>query len=184
MSDNEHRPDEERHALLTAAVRLLLAERNWGADAVPEDDEQEARDALALAARAYVLALNAHGTRLWKMEDAESLRVETQRLTEEVTWMRATIDRNNNVIKIWADYHANVHPLPEDVREQIVAAMHGAEPTGTDALLSDARAVALLCKDVLQQLPVGLDEILGVEWEELPDWFTGDAAGREMWGGS
>jgi hypothetical protein len=126
MSDDDYRhPDEEREAVLTAAVRVLLAERNWDPDAVPQDDEYEARDAFALAARTYVQAVNRCGTRLWELDDAEALRVEVQRLTEERNWLRAVNDRNNRVIRIWADYHANVHPLPEDVRKKVVAAMDG-----------------------------------------------------------
>jgi hypothetical protein len=47
----------------------------------------------------------------------------------------------------------------------------------------DARNVALLCRDVLQQMPTFLDELLGVDLEELPDWFTDEDNEREFWGG-
>ena len=58
-----------------------------------------------------------------------------------------------------------------------------AHMSSTDALLADARAVALLCRNVLKDMPIGLGEVLGVDYEDLPDWFTGDQQGRLLWGG-
>lgn len=57
-------------------------------------------------------------------------------------------------------------------------------PGGDDKLLEDARALAVLCRDVLKELPADLSDMLGVEWEDLPDWFTGDDQGRATWGGA
>lgn len=47
----------------------------------------------------------------------------------------------------------------------------------------DARDVALLMKRAISQMPFDLYEWLGVEREEMPDWFTGDDNGRDIWGG-
>lgn len=48
----------------------------------------------------------------------------------------------------------------------------------------DARAVALMLKDLLGSATGGLDEVISEEvWDQLPDWFTGDDNGRGLWGG-
>ena len=47
----------------------------------------------------------------------------------------------------------------------------------------DARAVAVLCRQAIDQMPLGMDEFLGTEYDELPDWFTGWNNGRDIWGG-
>lgn len=123
-------PSHELDRLLAAALRMALAERNYGeCDAVPEDDESEARDALALAARAYVRAIDPlpkyYRPTGWTLDEVDALRVQISELTEEVEWRRASIARNDEVIGVFVDYHINVHPLPEDVRKKVVAAMGG-----------------------------------------------------------
>ena len=47
----------------------------------------------------------------------------------------------------------------------------------------DARAVALMMKRAINQMPLTVYAFLGVDYEEMPDWFTGDDNGRDMWGG-
>lgn len=49
-----------------------------------------------------------------------------------------------------------------------------------DDLLADARALALLCRDVLEQMPVGMDEFIGLEESQLPGWFIGYDNDREL----
>lgn len=126
--DRDRRPEEAREALETAALRAVLAERTeYDSGAVPQDDRWEAGDALAPAARALVQTYNLCGTHLWQMDENEALSVKVQRLTEENGWLRAAVARNDRVIELFVDYHCNVHPLPEDVRKQVVAAMDGTD---------------------------------------------------------
>lgn len=48
----------------------------------------------------------------------------------------------------------------------------------------DARAVALMLKNLLASMPTFLDELIGEDvWDELPDWFTDEDRGRDLWGG-
>lgn len=54
-------------------------------------------------------------------------------------------------------------------------------PGEVDPLVADARAVAGLALDVLRELPCDLDELFGETWEVLPDWFTGENRGSDMW---
>lgn len=54
-------------------------------------------------------------------------------------------------------------------------------PGDPDALLVDARAVAGLCSDVLGELAADISELFGQTWGQLPDWFTGEDYGRDMW---
>lgn len=133
MSHDEYpHPTEEREAAITAALRVVVAERSWGDDTVPMDDlsEYDTRDAFALAARAYVRAIDrlpaTNRPPGWDLEDAEQLRAEVAQLTEVQAWLRATNARNNRVIKVFVDHHQQ-HPLPEDVRKKVVAAMDGKE---------------------------------------------------------
>ncbi len=128
MTRDDPHPTAEREDLLTAALRVLLAERNWGTDAVPEDSEYDAREAVAFAARTYVRAIDVlpladrpHG---WDLNDIEGLRAQVANLTEERDWLRATVDRNDRVIGVFVNHHQE-HPLPEDVRKQVLAAMDG-----------------------------------------------------------
>lgn len=129
--DEHHDVSGQREDLLTAGLRVLLAERNQDPDAIPQDDEYEARDAFALTARTYVRAIDmlpdGHRPPGWDLDEIEALRVQVARLTEERNWRRAAIDRNDRVIGVFVDYHANVHPLPEDVRKKVVAAMDGVD---------------------------------------------------------
>lgn len=131
MSHDEHpHPTEERESALTAALRVILAERNWAEDAVPQDSEYDARDTFALAARVYVRAIDRLPANRrppgWDLEDAEQLRAEVAQLTEVQAWLRATNTRNNRVIEVFVKHHQQ-HPLPEDVRKKVVAAMDGKE---------------------------------------------------------
>lgn len=50
-----------------------------------------------------------------------------------------------------------------------------------EAERDDAREVAELCRQAINQMPISVYEFLGVEAEELPDWFTGYDNGRELW---
>jgi hypothetical protein len=130
MSEDEYSfPQEERELLLAAALRVLLAERNWATDAVPQDDEHEAKDAFALKARTFVRAIDAlpEGRRPcgWDLDDAEKLRVQVRQLTEERNQLRAWADRQNRVLDVFVGFHRNVHPLPEDARKRVLAAMDG-----------------------------------------------------------
>ncbi|ACU71893.1 hypothetical protein Caci_2984 [Catenulispora acidiphila DSM 44928] len=66
-----------------------------------------------------------------------------------------------------------------DLPEQLLAWRDAAVKAATDETLREARALARECKDVLDAMPVGLDELLGIDFEDLPDWFTdpsGDGA--------
>jgi hypothetical protein len=51
-----------------------------------------------------------------------------------------------------------------------------------EVLLADARAVALLCRDILAELPGNLESLFGQAWTELPDWFTEGNNNRALWG--
>lgn len=114
--------------LLTAALRVVLAERTWGTDAVPEDSEYDAREAFALAARVYVRAIDQMPERErppgWDLTDTEDLRAQVARLTEMQTWLRAMNDRNNRVIEVFVKHHQE-YPMPEDARKAVLAAMDG-----------------------------------------------------------
>jgi hypothetical protein len=47
----------------------------------------------------------------------------------------------------------------------------------------DARQIALYCLQLINEMPIGADEFLGVDqWAQMPDWFTGENNGREVWG--
>lgn len=129
MSRDEYpHPDEQREALLTAALRVALVERTWGTGAVPEDSEYDAREAFALAARVYVRAIDQMPERErpagWDLNDVEDLRAQVAQLTEERDWLRATVNRNTRVIEVFVDHHRH-HPLPEDIRKKVVYAMDG-----------------------------------------------------------
>lgn len=128
MTRDDPHPTAEREDLLTAAVRVLLAERNWGTDAVPEDSEYDAREAFAFAARTYVRAIDVLPTEdrpaSWDLNDIESLHAQVTQLIEEVAWRRTSNERANRVIAVFVNHHRK-HPLPEDVRKQVVAAMDG-----------------------------------------------------------
>lgn len=128
MTRDDPHPTAEREDLLTAALRVLLAERNWGPDAVPEDSEYDAREAFDLVARTYVRAIDAlpveDRPRGWDLNDIEQLHAQVTQLTETLKWVRATNDRNGRVIQVFVDHHKQ-HPLPEDVRKKVVAAMDG-----------------------------------------------------------
>lgn len=53
-----------------------------------------------------------------------------------------------------------------------------------DELLRDAREIALFCLGIFRQFPTGVDEMLGDgAWAQLPDWFTGEDNGRQLWNG-
>lgn len=125
--DNPH-PTAEREDLLTAALRVALAERTWGTDAVPEDSEYDAREAFAMAARVYVRAIDQLPERErppgWDLNETEDLRAQVAQLTEVQAWLRATNARNNRVIEVFVKHHQQ-HPLPEDTRKAVVAAMDG-----------------------------------------------------------
>lgn len=126
--DRDRHPDGEREDLMDAAIRVLYAERELYEDAYAPDS-YEARRILACAAQTYVRAIDRlpEGCRPrdWQMDEVEELRARAASLAEENAWLHALAERNNKVIGIWADYHINVHPLPEDVRKKIVAAMDG-----------------------------------------------------------
>jgi hypothetical protein len=128
MTRDDPHPNAEREDLLTAALRMLHAERTWGTDAVPEDSEYDAREAFDFVARAYVRAIDVLSVedrpRGWDLNDIESLHAQVAQLTEERNWLRATNDRNSRVIQVWTNHHQK-HPLPEGVRKQVVAAMDG-----------------------------------------------------------
>jgi len=128
MTRDDPHPTAEREDLLTAALRVLLAERNWGADAVPEDSEYDAREAFDFVARTYVRAIDVlpveDRPRGWDLNDVEDLRAQVVQLAKERNWLRATNDRNNRVIEVFVNHHRK-HPLPEDARKQVVAAMGG-----------------------------------------------------------
>ena len=47
----------------------------------------------------------------------------------------------------------------------------------------DARALALACRESIDQMPIMLSDFIGVQYEELPGWFVGYDNGREIWGG-
>lgn len=47
----------------------------------------------------------------------------------------------------------------------------------------DARALAVACRESIDQMPIMLSDFIGVDYEELPGWFVGYDNGREMWGG-
>lgn len=121
MTRDDPHPTAERGDLLTAALRVLLAERDYGSD-------EESRDAFAMTARAYVRAVDLlpDGDRPvgWDLDDVEDLRVRVAQLTGNCAWMRAAIARNDKTIGIFVDHHKK-HPLPEDVRKRVVAAMNG-----------------------------------------------------------
>lgn len=53
-----------------------------------------------------------------------------------------------------------------------------------DALVTDARAIAVMCRDILNSMPVSLEDFFEDEWDDLPDWFTRNNNGREIWGGA
>lgn len=57
------------------------------------------------------------------------------------------------------------------------------ELNGLRAQRDDARALAILCRQAIDQMPIMLSEFIGVDYEELPGWFVGYDNGREMWGG-
>lgn len=128
MTRDDPHPTAEREDLLTAALRVLLAERNWGTDAVPEDDEYEAKNAFAFAARTYVRAIDVLAVedrpRGWDLNDAEDLRAKLEFATKELAFWRAHGDRQQRVVDVFVKHHQQ-HPLPEDVRKQVVAAMDG-----------------------------------------------------------
>jgi hypothetical protein len=128
MTRDDPHPTAERKDLLTAALRVLLAERNWGTDAVPQDSEYDAREAFAFAARAYVRAIDVLRAEDrpsgWDLNDTEDLRAQVARLTELQAWLRATNERNGRVIGVFVKHHQQ-HPLPEDARKAVVAAMDG-----------------------------------------------------------
>lgn len=121
MTRDDPHPNTEREALLTAALRVLLAERDYGSD-------EESRDAFAMTARAYVRAVDLlpDGDRPvgWDLDNVEDLRVRVAQLTGKCAWMRATIARDDKTIGVFVDHHKK-HPLPEDVRKQVLAAMDG-----------------------------------------------------------
>lgn len=131
MSYDEYpHPNEEREAAITAALRVVVAERSWADDDVPLDDlsEYEARDAFALAARAYVRAIDRMPARErpsgWDLTDAEELRAKLVIATETADMLRAQRDRGQRVVDVFVKHHQQ-HPLPEDVRKQVVTAMDG-----------------------------------------------------------
>jgi hypothetical protein len=55
---------------------------------------------------------------------------------------------------------------------------------GQGPLVADARAIAVMCRDILDSMPVGLDEFFEGVWDDLPNWFTRNHNGREIWGGA
>jgi len=56
------------------------------------------------------------------------------------------------------------------------------EGGSANELVEDARAVALACKSILNQMPVMLSDFFEDDWGSMPDWFTGENNGREVWG--
>jgi len=52
--------------------------------------------------------------------------------------------------------------------------------------LEDARELALTLYEILRQQPTSLSDYAddgSLDYERLPDWFTGAGQGRELWNG-
>lgn len=133
MSDDYWRDHtrDQREAAFRAALRYALAHANDEAmvDGLPEDETEHAQYEFAVACREYVRAVDAHPEATqwphrWEPDDTAKLRNQVAELTAERDWMRATIERNDRTIGIFVDHHLQ-HPLPENVRKQVVAAMDG-----------------------------------------------------------
>lgn len=129
---SEHDPTRnEREAAFRAALRYALAVASDDAmlEGLPDDYLADAGAAFARACRDYVCAVDRHPQAVqwphrWEPDDAGKLRNQVADLTSENAWLRAAVERNDRVIAVFVDHHCQ-HPLPEDVRRRVVAAMDG-----------------------------------------------------------
>lgn len=135
MSDDYWRDHtrDQREAAFRAALRYALAHANDEAmvDGLPENEVENAQYAFAVACRDYVRAVDAHPDatqwpHMWEPDDTAKLRNQVAELAEQNAWMRATIERNDRILSVFVEHHRQ-HPLPEDVRKKVLAAMNGVD---------------------------------------------------------
>lgn len=88
-------------------------------------------------------------------------------------------------IEEWLEPGYRMLPRRYIVRDRKVVCVTAEWPGGndTDERVEDARAVALACKNILNQMPVMLSDFFEDDWNAMPDWFTGEDNGNELWVG-
>ncbi len=134
MSDDDYWRDhtrDEREIAFRAALRYALACANSdaGVEGLPDNDVENAQFGFAVACRDYVRAVDRHPDATqwphqWEPDDTAKLRNQVAELTEQNVWLRATVDRNDQVLGVFVKHHMD-NPLPESVRKQVLAAMDG-----------------------------------------------------------
>jgi len=126
--------NEARHRLLVAAQWMATERLDY--DGMQRRVDWVERDKFASdlrkAAYDYVQAVNqmtsgqnfASAQRPWDLTDAENLRNQVTELNRELAWRKVAMDRNDATLKVFVEHHKD-HPLPEDVRKRVSAAMQG-----------------------------------------------------------
>lgn len=86
-------------------------------------------------------------------------------------------------IEEWVELGYRELPRRYVVQDRRVVVVQAVWPDEGQDLVEDARDVALACKNILNQMPVFVADFFEGDWENMPDWFTGEDNGNDVWVG-